>query len=821
MKRAWTVTPLLAMGLFWASFPAAAQDAPAETPASPPAAEASEAAPDPPPAGPYHAPPIPPGLVTSVNQAPTMPPAPTSSAAGDAVESRSGGQLFLDVLGREDVSSAKFEEYRDVPEGVSIPFFRLFSRGDRADFTLYGYDALQGDQRYTGWLDTEGLGLFFDYNQIPHNMGNDGRTIHTETGEGLWTMSDSAQRALGAVVDATPTRTTPFYDALLAPSFASAGRLDVSSTRNRGTFALDASRRLPFDVVFTYMREHKSGFRGEDGGALFSAVSPVIEVPSPLDEITQDFGVRVAKNFAKGNVHAGFTRNLYSNSAETLVIDNPFQFTDVPFVATPAPAVGGGSQARFILAPDNEASMGNVGFALKFGRQTRVGGDLSLARWTQNAPFYPYTINSAVRTPDGRPADQLATLQQPSLDGRIDTTTVNLTFSSRPIENLAVRAHFRLYDLTNETERFVITGDVSETPDRDWVVVTPTPDAPFGHATANPYDTKTRRFVASAAYDIGDLTLELQGRTTSIERTSREATSGDETGFALSAVYRTSDWLAFRGTYDQSERTAEGETIYGFQADEAEREVKRTGILVDLTLPKKVDLGLSYFRRDVDYPNRPDRFPVTSGAPTPGGQPFPDTPSGLLLAKYDSFGIDVGYAPSERVAISAFYNYEKSRTTNQWSTTTGLNLNNLLNYAGSDETDTFGLNASFALKPDVWKLTLNGSRQKVDGLMDITAREAGTFYTPGRTTLVPAGTGGAQDIVDWDDSELTMFSARLDYAVAKAWTLAAGYMYEKYDFRDAYTIGDLLLPQALLFVLKSNDGPYNVNLFYARVGYQF
>jgi hypothetical protein len=807
MRTARTVTALLAAGLLAASLPAAAQDAPAETPASPA------------PAGENRLPMVPPPLITGINQAPTLPLPPTAGA--DEIDSTSGGELFLDVLGREDVPSAKFEEYREVPEGVSIPFFRLFSRTDEADFTLFGYDALQDDQRYTGWLDAAGLGLFFDYNQIPHNMGNDGRTIHTETGAGVWEMSDTTQRALGAVVDATPTRTTPFYDALLAPSFASAGRVDVSSSRNRGTVAFDASRKLPFDVVFTYMREHKSGYRAEDGGPLFSAVSPVIEVPSPLDEITQDFGIRLAKNFSRGNVHAGFSRNLYSNRAETLVIDNPFQYADVPFVASPTPAVGGGSRGRLILPPDNEASTGNVGFALKFGRQTRVGGDLSLARWTQNAPFHPYTINTAILTPDGRRADALSTLQQPSLDGRIDTTTLNLTFFSRPIEHLAVRASYRLYDLTNETERFVITGDVSEVPDRDWTVVTPTPDAPYGHATANPYDTKTRRFTASAAYDIGDLTLEVQGRTASLERTSREATSGDETGFALAAVYHASDWLAFRGSYDQSKRTAEGETIYGFQADEAEREMKRTGILVDFSLPKGFDVGLSYFRRDVDYPNRPDRIPVSSGVPTAGGQPFPGTPSGLLLAKYDSFGIDVGYAPSERVAISAFYTYEKNRSTNQWSTTSGLALNNLLNYAASDETDTFGLNAVFALKPEVWKLTLNGSRQKVDGLADITAREAGSFYTPGRTTLIPPGAGGAQDIADWDDSELTMFSAQLDYAIAKAWTLAAGYAYEKYDFKDAYTVGDLLLPQALLFVLKSNDGPYNVNLLYARIGYRF
>ena len=41
------------------------------------------------------------------------------------------------------------------------------------------------------------------------------------------------------------------------------------------------------------------------------------------------------------------------------------------------------------------------------------------------------------------------------------------------------------------------------------------------------------------------------------------------------------------------------------------------------------------------------------------------------------------------------------------------------------------------------------------------------------------------------------------------------------DVRDAYTIGDLLMPQAILLVLKSNDGPYDVNIVYARVGYRF
>ena len=130
----------------------------------------------------------------------------------------------------------------------------------------------------------------------------------------------------------------------------------------------------------------------------------------------------------------------------------------------------------------------------------------------------------------------------------------------------------------------------------------------------------------------------------------------------------------------------------------------------------------------------------------------------------------------------------------------------MLNYAGTDKTNTFGANAVIHLVPEKWTFSLMASHQKVDGLMDITAREAGAFYTPGRTTLVPAGTGGAADITDWDDTKLTTIRSQLDYDVKKDWTFSVGYMYEKYRFADAFTSGTSLMPQAILIFLKADDG---------------
>ena len=59
---------------------------------------------------------------------------------------------------------------------------------------------------------------------------------------------------------------------------------------------------------------------------------------------------------------------------------------------------------------------------LKFARQTRITADLAYGQWTQNAAFLPYTINAAVFTPSGAPANAVSSLQRASLDGKIDTT---------------------------------------------------------------------------------------------------------------------------------------------------------------------------------------------------------------------------------------------------------------------------------------------------------------------------------------------------------------------------------------------------------------
>jgi len=737
------------------------------------------------------------------------------------------GKATVLVLGRDDTDSAKFVEYREVPKGISLPELALQGGVKGNEYGLLGEKIAQTDQRFTGYFNVSWLDMKFDYNQIPHNMSFGGHTLFAETSPGVWNMNATLRKALGDAVDAVPTaaRTYPFYAALLAPTIESANSIDVTSQRNRGEYVFEIGKRLPFDLSFTYMRETKTGYRGASGGDILGTVTSAVDVGETMNETTQDFGIRAAFNFKYGNAYAKFNRNIYNDQVDALVIDNPFRATDYPYTATSAP--GGPAQSRFSTSPDNEASRGAFGVILKFPLQTRITGDLAFGQWTQDAAFLPYTINSVIFSPTGAPANSLSTLQQKSLNGKVNTTSVNLGFSSRPIPGLGIRARYRSYDLSDKTAKWVITGDVAGSPDRSWGVVTPSADAPFGHATANPYSNTTNRFDAQVSYDFWALTLEGSVRAATFERTYREATSGDETGFGFAAIYRTSDWLALRAYVDAANRTAEGHTIYGFQMDEAERESTRTGVNVNITPADKFDFGFSYFRRHDEYPNRPDRIAVSGGVPIPGAQPIPGTPSGLLEASYDTYSFDVGFTPNERTEIRGFYTYEKNASTNQWSTTTGatatppLSLNNLMNLADSDRGDTFGANARFDIVPEKWTFSFMLSHQKVDGIMDITANETGSFYNPGRTTLIPSGQGGAADIVDYDDTKLTTVVADLAYAVAKAWTLSFGYAYEEYSHTDAFSDGNTIFPQSVLFFLKGNDGGYKVNIGYARLSYRF
>ena len=734
------------------------------------------------------------------------------------------------LLGRDDVESSKYQEYRDVPKGLQMPIFSLQGSRNGKDFGLFGQNISRTDQRYTGYANAGWLGVAFDFNQIPHNMGNNGHSILTNTAPGVWSMSPTLRTALGTAIDTTmPTtlRTYPFWQSLFAPVIAAAGEVDLTSLRQRGNFEMNLSRNLPFDLKMTYMRDVRSGVRGGTVRQLIGGVGLTVEVAEPLNEVTQDAGFRFALNRTWGNVHAAFNHNWYENRQETNMIDNPYRPFDLPFTAavgTTVPPLGGVGTIRLVGPPDNGANTGSFGALLKFAKQTRITADLAIGQWTQNAQLYPYTNNSTILTPAGVRADSLAALQVQSANGKIITQTVNLGFSTRPVDGLGLRVRYRIYDMDNQTPAFVRTGNAGSNPDRNWTVVTASHEAPFGFPTAAPYGSKSARVDAQASYDLKPLTVEATYRNSKLERTYREATEGTESGMSVAAILHGSDMLRFRGVFDKSNRTAtagyDPATSLGLAADISERDRTRTGLDLELTPNDKVGFVLSYARWNNDYPNRPTRRAGVA-----------NMTNGLLGAKYDTYTAEIDLTPSERVDFSTYYTYENNLRTTRISPNPGAGYapaSTPLTFDGSEKTNTFGVIANLVLVPESfasgvgkWTANLNARRQKLDGLMGITGDPNGAF------ALARLAYGGIQSIGDYDDTELLTASAEIDYTAAESWTVAFGYAYEKYDFADAFSDGTVMNPgdsgrvDRAVFYLKANDNPYRVNVAYVKLNYRF
>ena len=434
-----------------------------------------------------------PPLLAQVTPTPTPTPAPAPDAPATTTTNWFEGQASILLLGRDDVDSSKFEEYRTVPKGFSMPVFTLQGSEGGNDYALFGQNISRDDQRYQGWANLGWLGLSFDYNQIPHNMGNDGRTIHTETAEGVWSMSATLRKSLGDAVDAVPTaaRTYPFYVDLLTPTINAANYVDISSLRKRGEYGFDFGSKLPFNLAFTYLHEIKSGSRGASAGDILGTVTSLVDVPEPLNEVTQDLGIRWAWNFKTGDVHATFNRNLFDSRVDALIIDNPFRATDLAYSRPSVP--GGPAQARFSTAPDNEATRGAFGFQLKLGAPD-AGGRRRGVRHLDAEPGLPPVHDQlgdlhADRGPGQRPGVAPAAVAERQDRHDVVQLLVHLAPDRRGsgsgcgIATTSTRTRRTAGSSPATRQDLRIAAGARPTP--------PTAEEPYGHATANRTDSST------------------------------------------------------------------------------------------------------------------------------------------------------------------------------------------------------------------------------------------------------------------------------------------------------------------------------------------
>ncbi len=237
------------------------------------------------------------------------------------------GNVTLAVQQVPDVESSKFQEYRDVVKGVSMPEFRLFGRNKQLRFDLRGQNVQQLDERYTGTFKTDWFGVVADYNSIVHRIGNNGRTFLTEQGRGEWRMSDTLQAAIQNTWESTPTAArvfTTFVQPLFQPVVDAGTTVDVQVVRGRTSVVADLARNKPYSFTLNYNREQRHG----SGGLSSNYLSYVTETPQVTEYLTQDAGIAAAFDKPWGNIRGTLHYNWYRDQVKALLFDSPFRVTD-------------------------------------------------------------------------------------------------------------------------------------------------------------------------------------------------------------------------------------------------------------------------------------------------------------------------------------------------------------------------------------------------------------------------------------------------------------------------------------------------------------
>lgn len=345
-----------------------------------------------------------------------------------------GGRVFTNRPPEED--RAKFEEYRDLPESAFLQYLRL--RGDSKDdfytVEILGFNGGQDDQNFQ--LRSYGVGTFdflFEWDETPHLLSTTSRTLTVQSSPGDFTVP-------GCPLNCPPLaswNTAPLIDelgfrtdtAVVAGSFSPSPDWDIGVEWNRRFKHGDRPLALPF---------------GTPG-------SNALELPVPIDETINGVHLNVGYAGEGYQLQFGYDFSIFDNDLTGFISDNPCKG---PLSGCSAGNSGAAApeQGRGALFPDNYAMTFSLAGGVNLPMKTRLTGSFSYSFQKQDQDFLPFTINGNLTNPAGNPNCPVGTpltssscLPATNLDGNVNIFLLNLSATSRPMDDMTATAKFRLY----------------------------------------------------------------------------------------------------------------------------------------------------------------------------------------------------------------------------------------------------------------------------------------------------------------------------------------------------------------------------------------
>ena len=733
--------------------------------------------------------------------------ATASAQSADSTQTQIGGfniegyaeagvRFFLDPSQKE---RAKFEEYRDINQGLYLQglWLRFFTPDEKYSGVIGGRQWGLQDQEYH--LSFERLGRWevgFEWDQMRHIFSTNARTLVNETSRGVF---------------ALPNPRPPLIN------YNNGRSIDEISVRwdTARTF-LKLSLSENADLFAEYTRIHKDGERpfgmafGSPGGSAF-------EILQPIEHTIHDFRLRGTWATEHWQLQAGYTMSIFVNDLTYVRADNPCNPAPAP--AAPCPAVGNTGQFGTVsLPPNNMAHTFSLQGGVNLPMRTRISGNFTYGLRLQNEDFLPQTSTNS------RPATTPSlALPQKSLNGNVQTILFNLNATSRPLPvPVTFSAKYRLYDLIDNSDVVKFSDFISN--DQNAIARGPRFSERFSYMRQNA-DLDARWQVARPlAVTLG----------TGWERwdrsETREVRVSDEF-FAKAAVDVTpADWLMIRATYLPSFRrigeyrtfalaavnqdAAPGEPGQSYllrKYDESDRDRQRVDLMMQITPTETLTITPSASYRFDNH--------IASGlSHDASGVGQNGAMLGLQQAVSWSAGMDVNWAPVERLTLAVGYmhesNFQKQRSRNRNPDDPALDwISN-----STDTIDTYHASVTAHLIPGKLDLKFAGNYSYALGRVETwnpNANGSAVYNAVANTNQV------ARPWPAFEDSLLRL-EASLRYHFGQVWTASLNYAYEsfrKHDWRTD-TINPFVPGNSAVY-LGNDLKSYEAHIFGVTLGYRF
>ncbi len=405
----------------------------------------------------------------------------------------------------------------------------------------------------------------------------------------------------GRTVLSLPEHWVRAFDTARMTALGDTGHAFDHRTQRRMAAATANFRPHPrWRIEADYSRETRKGTADTHADFLYQTVG----LPKPIDHETEELGGKV--RFEAGTfLLAGSVRgSRFENGDPALEWDNAFGTL---------PATG-----RKGLAPSNDARSASLVSRWTRGR-TSINGSVTWGRHRQDAPFLPYSGNPGVDV-DPPPSD--------SLHGQARTLATTFAVVSRPTDRLRVSLRHRRSERDNDTRTLLLTPVLG-----DLFATTPRHSRVYGFdqtLTGLRFDYRLSRRMKLR---LGSEASRVRRAPAEIARNDArkswvELLATDLRGFRLAVRFAdgSRDASAFRDVTVNNPRTR--------RFHQAEREQRSWTFALDYRFPATgLSVGL-----DADY-RRND---------------YPDSVLGLRRDEDRGWSADLTYAPSARMAVSAF-----------------------------------------------------------------------------------------------------------------------------------------------------------------------